>query len=157
MDIFNIKNVFRVKSRTAGFTLVEMLAVVVLIAILMAAAGMSVRKANQIAKNAKAEAECRELVNAILEYKSVYGEWPGGDSAKGEVKATETFLKPLINAADNTRGIVFLNLTLTDKAWNDPWGEPYVIFFPDGSREAKRPTALETCVSFPFRRPYLGD
>ena len=154
MDIFNIKNSFRGKS---GFTLVEMLAVVVLIAILMAAAGMSVRKANQIAKNAKAEAECRELVNAILEYRSVYGEWPGGDSAKGEVKATENFLKPLINASDNDRGIVFLNLTLTDNVWNDPWGHPYVIFFPDGSKEAKRPTALETCVSFPFRRPYLGD
>ena len=45
-------------SAKAGFTLVEMLSVVLLISILMASAGMSVRKANHLAKNAQS---CRVL------------------------------------------------------------------------------------------------
>ena len=138
----------------SGFTLVEMLAVIVLIGILMTAAGMSVRKANEIAKKTKAEAECRELVNALLEYRSVYGKWPGG-GASGEVEASVSFLKPLIDAGDkqgNPRGVVFLNLSLSSGSWNDPWGNPYKIFFPRGDR-AQRPMAMEACVSFPFRRP----
>ena len=135
-----------------GFTLVELLAVIVLISILLMATGLSVRKALLLAKNTKAESECRELVNALLSYRSTYGEWPG-NHPQGEVEATESVLKPLISAADNARGLVFLNLTLADSAWNDPWGKPSRIAFPDGSPEVTRPTALETCVSFPFRRP----
>lgn len=140
-------------SAKAGFTLVEMLSVVLLISILMASAGMSVRKANHLAKNAKAEAECRELVNAMLEYHSLYGKWPG--DKKGEVPATADVLKSLINSAENDRGIVFLNLTMTDSTWNDPWGQPYHIFFHDGSGQDPRETALESCVAFPYRRPAL--
>ncbi len=136
-----------------GFTLVEMLSVMVLVSILMMAVGLSVRKANQIAKNTKAEAECRELVNAILEYRSRYGEWPGGESARGEVEANYQFLKPLIDSSANASGIVFLNLSIeSGGTWRDPWGNPYMIFFPDGSETTPRRTALETCVSFPFRR-----
>ncbi len=139
--------------RQQGFTLVEMLAVLVLISILMTAVGMSVRKANHIARNTKAEAECRELVNAILEYRSRYGEWPGGDKASGEVEADYQFLKPLVDSSANASGIVFLNLPIeSGGTWRDPWGKPYVIFFPDGKDTEARRTALETCVSFPFRR-----
>lgn len=141
---------------SGGFTLIEMMTVVLLICILMAATGLSVRKAGTIAKNTRAEAECRELVNALLEYRSTYGEWPGGDDkAKGEVEATDTYLKPLTDASANAHGIVFLNLTLAGSKWNDPWGNAYRIFFPDGSQPVSRPSALETCVAFPFRRPVL--
>lgn len=136
-----------------GFTLVEMLAVMVLISILMATVGMSLGKARQIARNTKAEAECRELLNAILEYRSLYGEWPGGNKAKGEVEAEYSFLEPLIDSSKNDSGIVFLNLNLASgEKWLDPWGSPYVINFPDGSETDPRRTVLETCVSFPFRR-----
>ena len=139
--------------RRAGFTLVEMLAVMVLISILMTATGLSMRKANLIAKNTRAEAECRELVNALLEYRSLYGDWPGGEKARGEVEARYCFLDPLIASSKKCSGIVFLLLTLdTGEKWLDPWGNPYVIFFPDGSTTKPRRTALETCVSFPFRR-----
>ena len=136
----------------AGFTLVEMLTVVVLIGILMASSGMALAKANELAKRTKAETECRELVNALLTYRSTYGEWPGGK--KGEVDADSAILSPLMNASENTHGIVFLNLQpdrLDGGKWLDPWHVPYRVFFHDGSPEATRPTALRTCVSFPFR------
>ena len=142
---------FPISRCRAGFTLVEMLAVIVLIGILMMAAGGSVRKANEIAKKTKAEAECRELVNALLEYRSVYGTWPGGDNS-GEKEASAKFLEPLTDAGKNSRGLVFLNLSLSTGNWNDPWGNPYKIFFPRGSK-TERPMAMEACVSFPFRRP----
>ena len=138
----------------SGFTLMEMLTVIVLIGILMAAAGMSIRKAHQIAKNTKAEAECRELVNALLEYRATFREWP--DGASGEQDVTADFLKPLTDGKENARGIVFLNLTLTsgNGTWNDPWGKPYKVYFP-GVERPRRPAVIETCVTFPFRRPIL--
>ena len=143
----------RPSRRRQGFTLVEMLTVIVLISILMMAAGLSLRKANQLAKSTKAEAECRELVNALLEYRATFGKWP--DGAAGEQEAKAGFLKPLIDSKENARGIVFLNLTLTSGEWNDPWGNPYKIYFP-GIGKPKRPAVIETCVTFPFRNGNTG-
>ena len=141
------------RPRRAGFTLIEMLTVIVLIGILMAAAGLSIRKANELSRNTKAESECRELVNALLEYRSVYRKWPSHNGDQNEV--TKDFLKPLIDSGDrdgNPRGLVFLNLTLTENTWNDPWGRPYRFYFPD-PKTVQRPKAIEACVSFPFKRP----
>ncbi len=137
----------------AGFTLVEMLTVVVLIGILVASSGMALGKANELARRTKAEAECRELVNALISYRSTYGEWPGGERAQGNVDADKAILTPLIDPSENKRKLVFLNLPperLVDGEWRDPWGSPYKIFFPDGNQVERR-TALETCVAFPFR------
>ena len=128
-----------------------MLTVIVLIGILMAAAGLSIRKANELSKNTKAEAECRELVNALLQYRGLYREWP--QSASGEEEASMNLLKPLIDAKENPRGLVFLNLTLTGNTWNDPWGRPYKVYFPRSGKGQQRPAAIEACVSFPFKRP----
>ncbi len=135
----------------SGFTLIEMLTVIVLIGILMTAAGLSVRKAMELSRNTKAEAECRELVNAILEYRETFHEWPTESPAEEET-ATASFLKPLIDPSENSRGLVFLNLTLTDSSWNDPWGQPYKVYFPD-PKKMQRPKAIEGCISFPFKRP----
>lgn len=134
--------------RSGGFTLVELLTVIVLIGILMMSAGMSIRKARQVARNTKAEGECRELVNALLEYRAALGVWPSGSS--GQREATKEFLEPLTDSGKNPRGIVFLNLTLESGKWTDPWGAAYKVYFPDG-RKTRRPAVIETCVSFPFR------
>ena len=137
----------------AGFTLVEMLTVMVLICILMASSGMALAKANELAKRTKAETECRELVHALIAYRSTYGEWPGGDSGKDEVEADSAILTPLFDPSANNRHLVFLNIAperLESGRWLDPWGRAYKIFFPDDS-QVTRPTKLETCVSFPFR------
>ena len=149
MDIRHSTFGIRHSRLRGGFTLVEMLAVIVLISILMAAAGMSIRKAHQLAKNTKAEAECRELVNALLEYRATFGNWPKGASS-GQQDVSASFLKPLVNAGDNARGIVFLNLTLSSGQWNDPWGNPYRVYFP-GDEKPRRPAVVETCVTLPFR------
>ena len=135
----------RFRLRT-GFTLVEMLAVIVLIGILMMAAGMSIRKAHHLAKITKAEAECRELVNAMLEYRAAFHEWPF--SGNGPVSVDD--LKPLTDASANDRGIVFLNLSLTSGEWKDPWGNPYEVHFP-GGKDSSHKVGIETRVSFPFR------
>ena len=142
--------------RRSGFTLVEMLIVMTLICILMASSGMALAKANELARRTKAETECRELVHALITYRSTYGEWPGGVSGKDEVEADSTILTPLFDPSANSRHLVFLNIAperLEGGRWLDPWGkEAYKIFFPDeDDSEVTRETKLETCVSFPFR------
>ncbi len=136
-----------------GFTLIEMLTVIVLIGILMAAVGLSVRKANELSKNTKAEAECRELVNALLEYRATLHAWPVKNPSSGPTDVSRELLGPLVDSSKNPRGLVFLNLTLAEGTWNDPWGKPYKVHFPDSSN-LRRPSAIEACVSFPFRRPF---
>ena len=140
------------KRSRAAFTLVELLTVMLIICLLAAAMGLSVRRAREHARRVKAETECRELVNAWVQYHDFYkGDWPG----KGEVNATKEILAPLTDASANDGGIIFLNLSLAGGVWNDPWGNPYHIFFPDGSGTVTHETVLKTSVSYPFRR--LGD
>ena len=146
MDFPDFPDFQDIRPRRTGFTLVEMLAVIVLIGILMMAAGMSIRKAQHLARVTKAEAECRELVNAMLEYRGAFHEWPFNGNGPVSVAA----LKPLTDASANKRGIVFLNLSLTSGEWNDPWGQPYEVYFP-GDKDTTHKVAIETCVSFPFR------
>lgn len=139
----------------SGFTLVELLTVIVLIAILLSAAGMSARKAREVAKAAKAESECRELVNAVLEYRSLYEKWPGhakDEKVQIEEPVTAEFLKPLSDAGANDRGIVFLNVNLSGGVFVDPWKNPYMIYIHDEQKDVSRGIELETCVSFPYRR-----
>lgn len=143
-------------ARRAGFTLVEMLTVIVLISLLLSAAGLSARKARALARQSKAEAEMRELVNAFLEYYVVYHDDKQALNAlpKGEVEVKREYLELVADGKKNPKGLVFYNYTFPEDmtVMNDPWGHPYHLIFHDGSKVLKRPTMLETCVSFPYRR-----
>ena len=74
--------------RKKGFTLLELLVVIVVVGILAtlvaAAAGYAVRTARQ----RRMEISCQNLRIAILRYRTEYNEWPGGDP--GSV-ASKTF------------------------------------------------------------------
>lgn len=118
-----------------GFTLIEMLTVVVIITLLLATSASSFSKARLLAKRSKAQSEMSELLTAIQQYITQFGmdsKW------SGRQLASDSLLDPLVN---NDAKIVFFNLNFTGdlstmeggRLLNDPWGNPYVLHFGSGS------------------------
>ena len=142
-------------SRSAGFTLVEMLTVIAIIAILIGVTGLSLVKARELARRARADAELREMVAAWLQYQQLYEEWPSAVKGKIGIDVDDTVLDPLVNpeSSDNSRGLVLLNVTLPKGgSFNDPWGTPYRLSFDSDTERKASVTALRTSVTFPNRQ-----
>ena len=144
----------RAASLRAGFTLVELLAVISIIALLTAASLGSLFRARAFAKRAKAEAELRELVNAWGQYYTTYWEWPSSLNGAREVEVTSSLLEPLTDPAngDNKYGIVFLNYSGTG-TYKDPWGSAYRLTFSgrDSSGGNRHTIVQEATVALPER------
>lgn len=134
-------------SRAAGFTLVEMLVVVAIIAILAAILIPSVGGARKTALKRKAELECNAIKTAVEQFFSdfKYMPWGDKDDAKGRVgadqwaedaesqKAIMAFLR-----GENKLGKAYLEVSSRDSKANatdekdegvfyDPWKNPYRI------------------------------
>ena len=112
-----------------GFTLVELLVVIGMIAVLTGAASSAVMKARRRAQIARAETEVREITNAILAYEN----WDDDRSLKDEdtkkkwLPASEDALKFILGGERNKQGDVpvLYNAAITGKYLLDPWGTPY--------------------------------
>lgn len=144
-------------SGCGGFTLAELLAVMLIISLLMTASFGSLFRARELAKRAKAEAELREMVNAWGQYYTTYWKWPASVGNGREVDVTANLLAPLTDPAngDNKYGIVFLNFSGTG-AYTDPWGGTYRLTFrsprSSGSGSNDRSmTIQEATVALPGR------
>ena len=139
-----------------GFTLVELLVVVGMIAILMGAMGSGIANARKRAMVARATQEAREMTNAILAYenyapghtleKVATGGWqPASEGSLGmilgnaEVEGTGT-LPILYNAHISSGGTI-----------NDPWGRPYrfIIKRNSGVIQQKSASGFVTAPSLP--------
>ena len=107
-----------------GFTLLEMLIVIGMLGILMAATFTGVSHARVQARITKANTEVRQLVGAILAYEAATEE--DLDSlGTGEMEATADKLKELLGEGMNKT--VFLNVQMRNGAFRDPWGTPYKV------------------------------
>ena len=112
-----------------GFTLVELLVVIGMIAVLTGAASSAVMKARKRAQIARAETEVREITNAILAYEN----WDDDHSLKDEdtkkkwLPAKEDSLQFILGGERNKQGDVpvLYNAAVVDKHLRDPWGTPY--------------------------------
>lgn len=102
-----------------AFTLIEMMVVMGMLAILMGAAFSGLSQARKQAKITKANAELRELINSILAYEAAEETLVVNSDP---VDATESNLQPLLG---NNGGTVYLNAPMVNKAFRDPWGNPY--------------------------------
>lgn len=103
---------------TAGFTLIELMVVISIIAVLATIVGYNVIGAMDDASVAQAKSQIRSFKTALLAYRLKFNRFP--DAAAG--------LGALL---ENEKGIKFLDSNVIPK---DPWGNDYV-YSSDSARE----------------------
>lgn len=103
---------------TAGFTLVELLTVIAIIAILMGILFPTIGSAIESAKKTQAKNDCLQIVNAVKAYYTEYGKYPdintsGIITSSSDNKRLMDILraKETSNPLQNPRKIVFLEVT----------------------------------------------
>jgi prepilin-type N-terminal cleavage/methylation domain-containing protein len=137
-----------------GFTLVEMLVVVAMLAVLMGAFGTSFAKARRRAMIAKATQDVREMTNAILAYENYAPNRSLKNQAKGAWQdADESSLGIILGSATTETGAqipVLYNAQLTKGRILDPWGNPYQFIIKNaGSITPKSASTYMTAASLP--------
>lgn len=122
--------------RRAGFSLVELLVVLAMIAVITAAMTVSVNRARTRAMVAKATQEVKEMTNAILAYeqyakgytleKEVTGSW---------VDCTEGSMKMILGGVTGENGNqvpILYNASVKQGELRDPWGNAYQYMIAPG-------------------------
>jgi prepilin-type N-terminal cleavage/methylation domain-containing protein len=141
---------------TFGFTLVELLTVIAIIAILAALIFPAIKNSLAKAEIARAQTEVRGIATAWKTYFNEYGKWPcdpasntclpgGQDATEGSstgvlfdhsfvslMQGRTTDDPPYVAARDNPKGIAFLQIptkAIQNGSYVDPWGRPYRMLF----------------------------
>lgn len=142
------------KSTKSAFTLVELLVVLGVVAMIMAAFTTSVASAQQRARIARAESEVKVISQAILSYEQHHKEhelpsMTNQDADRGSIGflignggSSESGKIPVLLMAQLSNGNKML----------DPWGTPYKISIKPGSANLKLTSAsgkLHTGYFFP--------
>lgn len=130
-----------------AFTLVELLVVMGMIAMLTGAVGSSVSAARSRARVAKAQAEVKEMTNAILAYENYARSGDYELPAMDRAQATKSSLSFILGGetADNGQKIpVLYNGNVGgDGVLRDPWNHPYLVTIKEGNVSATFSTASQ--------------
>lgn len=141
-----------------GFTLVELLVVIGMIAVLTGAVGSSMSDARKRAMVAKAGAEVKEMTNAILAYENYARsgdyELPVIDDWTEATSSSVGFILGLGETDDSGQKIpVLYNGSVGgDGKLRDPWGRPYLVRIREGNAQLNFKSAssnLQTGYSLP--------
>lgn len=118
-----------------GFTLVELIVVMAMIAILAAAMTTSVVKAQRRARISRAQTEAREITNAILAYQNYDEEGTLAGHTMEDQEAEEGKLGFILGKekSRNSDVPVLYNAAITAGKILDPWGNPYRITVKKGA------------------------
>ena len=118
-----------------GFTLVELLVVMAMIAIIAGALTTGVARAQRRSKISRAQTEAREITNAILAYAN-YAEDGTLSELTGlnDTEAGEDSLKWILGKVKsrNVDVPVLYNAAIQGGKIRDPWGRPYRVTVKKG-------------------------
>ena len=106
------------KPRQRGFTLIEVMVVVVILAILAAVVVPRIMDRPEAARIAKAKADIRAIQSALELYRLDNGEYPSTDEG----------LEALVRRPPNARN--WKEGGYLDRLPKDPWGRPYLYLNP---------------------------
>ena len=149
-----------------GFTLVELLVVVAMIAMLIGAVGSSVTSARERARVMKATAEVKEMTNAILAYENYAKSGIGYGLEEKDEDATISSVDFILGkgpASDSGEKIpVLYNGSVgADGVIRDPWGSAYRVKIKEGTVPSVSSTAsgnMHTGYMLPnFYRLSIGE
>ena len=120
-----------------GFTLVELLVVIGMIAVLTGATSSAIIKARRRSQTARATSECREITNAILAYENwsddhtlvaqKFGSWKNAE--EGDLDFI-LGMKSSSSSPDKKVPVLYNGAVRGGKIL-DPWGVPYKIQVKD--------------------------
>ena len=121
-------------ARGAGFTLIELMAVILILGILVGLSAKGLRAARLNAKKARALVEMKSIETAVKAYVNKYGKPPVPEASLGRAdygsspEESRGIVATLAgkNEQLNPARIVFLEPRAAD-GFLDPWGEPYLI------------------------------
>lgn len=151
-----------------GFTLVEILTVVAIIATLIGLVGSAAYSARRRAYRTTAQAEAQQLATALRSWWIANRTWPSGFNADGnEHEVTRGMLKPLMGMDGKSR-VAYINIPPDrfettdenddDAKFLDPWGEPYTVKIdPPDEIETEDATIYEGVAAFAAQNRYLYE
>ena len=117
------------RANRVGFTLIEALAVVAIIALLVGLLFPAIHLVRESAQRRLAQQRAQAIVQAFKQYRSAYGMWP--DQSNGSADITFSNNAPVLAAlTNNPRGMVFFQdneLPVANDGFLDPWNRLYVI------------------------------
>ena len=139
-------------SNKRGFTLVELVVVIAMIAIFMASVGSAVGKTAERARLEKARSDVKVISQAILAWEN-YSR--GGKHELREMndeEADSSSLAFLLGQGESaTSGNIpeLLAAQLTGGKMRDPWSRPYVVRIKEGKINRPENLDLGTCYYLP--------
>ena len=135
-----------------GFTLVELIVVIAMIAIFMASVGTAVGKTAERARIEKARSDVKVISQAILAWEN-YSR--GGKHELREMndeEADSSSLAFLLGQGESaTSGNIpeLIAAQLAGGKMRDPWGRPYVVRIKEGKIDRPENLDLGTCYYLP--------
>lgn len=118
------------RRRKSGFTLLEMLMVVVVISILIGILLSAIFQTKKTAKRRLAQVQCAAIATGIREYHYNVRKWPCPDNGQPDTTYEENNYEVIAILTNSTRTYIDIAnfMVNEDGAVVNPWGRPYTIY-----------------------------